>query len=309
MHESGGAAAALRDTPRVVEPPEIFRDDQGQPAFAQCAVLFLDLLGTAGETDAERMLDRLRRTKRAVERARELSPNDASDSGLWQMTWFSDNLGLHYAFSGPVADSQAVGFLVTDVGWLQLAFLQEGLLARGAIAIGEFYADAEFIHGPALEQAVELEKHHAKMPRVLLDVEAAAVAHASLTGEYGGSMIAPWREQLLVDQNGDVFVDYLSTMTDYEADDPSVWRPDLERHRTLIVQSLRQFNDDERVRPKYEWLAAYHDDFLARYAHFLGPLAEQLRAAAAEINVSFLPFGHDVEEAPEESMGGSPGTE
>ncbi len=73
---------------------------------------------------------------------------------------------------------------------------------------------------PRWEWAVELAKHHAKVPRVLLDVEAAAIARDSLTGEYGWSMIAPWREQLLVDQNGDVFVDYLSTMTDYEADDP-----------------------------------------------------------------------------------------
>jgi hypothetical protein len=288
----------------VAEPPEIFRDAQGQPAFVQCAVLFLDLLGTAGERDPKRMLDRLRRTKRAVERARDLSPR-ASDKGLWRMTWFSDNLGLHRAISDPVvAGSQAVGSLVTDVGWLQLAFLEEGLVARGAIAIGEFYADAEFIHGPALERAVELEKQHAKVPRVLLDGEAVGIARDSLIGEYGGGMTAPWRVQLLVDQAGEVFVDYLSTMTDYDTDDPYVWRADLQRHGRLIVESLERFNNDDRVRPKYEWLAAYHNDFVARYASFLGPLAAQLRVEGAPSDVSFLPFGHDVAEAPEASIGG-----
>jgi hypothetical protein len=145
----------------MADAPGLFSDASGTPIFAPCAVLFLDLLGTAGERDPARMLDRLRRTKRAVDEARRLSPNDASDSGLWQMTWFSDNLGLHYAITEPIAASQAVGFLVTDVGWLQLALMQEGLIARGAVAVGDYYADAEFIQGPALEAAAS--------PRVVLD--------------------------------------------------------------------------------------------------------------------------------------------
>lgn len=282
----------------MADPPERFRDDDGEPMFSSCAVLFLDLLGTAGEHDPGRMLDRLRRTKRAVDEARRLSPNDAGSSGLWQMTWFSDNLGLHYAISEPVAESQAVGFLITDVGWLQLAFLQEGLIARGAVAVGPFYADAEFIHGPALERAVELEKHTAESPRVILDETASTIARRSLTGEYGGSMTAPWREQLLVDSEGIVFVDYLSTLTDYEVDDPEDWRPDLERHKALIERSLGEFTGNERVMAKYRWLAGYHNDFLWRYRAFLGPLVDRLTVECDDATVELLPFGHDVEELP-----------
>jgi hypothetical protein len=50
----------------VADPPERFRDDDGEPRFASCAVLFLDLLGTAGEHDSGRMLDRLRRNARST---------------------------------------------------------------------------------------------------------------------------------------------------------------------------------------------------------------------------------------------------
>jgi hypothetical protein len=279
----------------MAEPPDAFRDPDGQPEFAQCAVLFLDLLGTAGETEPARMLDRLRRRKRAVELARDLTPKDEGNSGLWRMSWFSDNLGLHYAVSGPVVPSQAIGFMVSDVGWLQLAFLTESLIARGAIAFGAFYSDNEFIDGPALERAVDLEKKAAKHPRVLLDERSAAIAHASLIGEYGGSLIAPWRTQLLVDEQANTFVDYLATLDDYDAESPVMWKGDLERHRQVVVDGLRDNANDDYVIQKYVWLAAYHNDFLRRYDWFLGGLADELRIEEPHATATFRPFGHDVE--------------
>ena len=283
------------DTCSVESPPEPFRDDADAPRFAQCAVLFLDLLGTASVRESTAMLDRLTRTKRAVEQARELTPTDENGHGLWNATWFSDNLGLYYAVSGPVFDSQALGFLVTDVGWLQLAFLSESLVARGGIAFGEFYADRNFIHGPALDRAVELEKRSAIFPRVVLDDAALSVVQASLTGEYFSGLHAPWRRQLLVDEKGVVFVDYLATLNDYDSEEPSEWLGDLMHHRDFIVRSVEEASNNEHVLAKYVWVAAYHNDFLRRYEWFLGDLVDDLTVEKADETTQFLPYGHDID--------------
>jgi len=279
---------------------EPFRDEAGVPRFALSAVLFLDLLGTAAVRDSAAMLDRLTRTKRAVEQARKLTPTDENGHGLWNATWFSDNLGLYYAVSGPVFDSQAVGFLVTDVGWLQLSFLSESLVARGGIAFGEFYADPNFIHGPALNRAVELEKHLAIFPRVVLDDAALTVVRASLTGEYFSGLHAPWRRQLLADDKGAVFVDYLATLNDYDAQEPTEWLGELTHHRDFIVRSVHQASTNEHVLAKYLWLAAYHNDFLHRYEWFLGDLVDELTVEQVDAAARFLPYGHDIEPPPDD---------
>lgn len=280
--------------------PEPFRNDAEEPRFALCAVLFLDLLGTASVRDSAAMLDRLKRTKRAVEQARELTPTDENGHGLWNATWFSDNLALYYAVSGPVFDSQALGFLITDVGWLQLAFMSEALVGRGGIAFGDFYADRNFIHGPALDRAVELEKRSAIFPRVVLDDAAFSVAQASLTGEYFSGLQAPWRRQLLVDDKGIAFVDYLATLNDYDSEEPAEWLGDLTHHRNFIVRSIEEASHDEHVLAKYLWLAAYHNDFLHRYAGFLGDLVDDLTIERADSTTEFLPYGHDIESPPDD---------
>lgn len=275
----------------------IFSDQEGNPAFANCAVLFLDLLGTrSADASAEDKLDQLRRTKRAVEEARRLTPREPSESGLWNMIWFSDNLGLHYAFDDRQPATTAVGFLITDVGYLQMAFLREGLLARGAVSAGEFYADAEFIHGPALECAVELEKNKASSPRVILSDDAWGLALYSLVKEWGGAKNTPWSDQLLVDSAGEVFVNYLSTLDEEEPDGPEDWQSDLELHRNLIVAGLGEFAHDPHVRAKYEWLADYHNDFLRRYDLLLAPIAAELRIAAAPGTQVFVEFGDHLED-------------
>jgi len=190
----------------------IFEGPDG-PCFVDSAVLFLDLLGTAGPHGEQDALTRLRCTKNAVTEARAASPGN-TDSSLWRMSWFSDNLCLHYAAAPPVVDTQALGFLVTDASYLQLGMFSHGFVARGAIAYDGFYSDLEFIHGPALDRAVLLEKTRARYPRIVLDESSIAIAVHGLIREEGGSLSSPWRSQLLVDDDGVVFVDYLSTLTD-----------------------------------------------------------------------------------------------
>lgn len=140
-----------------------------------------------------------------------------------------------------------------------MAFIEHGLFARGAIASGAFFADEDFIHGPALERAVDLEKHRAVHPRVVLDEASIALATERLAS--GDAAEQGWRDQLLVDEEGVVFVNYLQTVIDDPVDsfDPHAM---LVRHRTLVEANLHAFDGVERVEQKYRWLAAYHNHFV-----------------------------------------------
>src|SRR5205823_4817514 len=75
---------------------------------------------------------------------------------------------------------------------------------------------------------------------------------------------APWYWQLLVDADGSVFIDYLSSaLTDSEGP----LRRHLIRHRDAISQNMERFKDDRRILDKYLWLVDYHN-FVSRRLRF-----------------------------------------
>lgn len=83
-----------------------------------------------------------------------------------QVTQFSDSVIISYRQDerGGVAD------ILYDVLNLQLNLIHAGILVRGAIVAGKLHHDEKTVFGPALNDAVELEKL-AMYPRVVLDNE------------------------------------------------------------------------------------------------------------------------------------------
>jgi len=246
----------------------IFRGDDGEPALADCAVLFLDLLGTAGPRGDADVLEHLRRTKAAVHRARgDVRDADGGTERLRRATWFSDNLNVFYGATDQAGAVEALDALIRDVSFLQLGFLIEDLVARGAIALDRFYADEEFLYGPALDRAVLLEKTRARYPRVVLDEASIAVARRSSCTRHGG--MDTWQSLLCVDNaDGAVFVDYLGALR-ASPDDLNLWGSILVAHRHLIETGLRRYDGIAGLEEKYRWLAGYHSYFVGRHDSLL----------------------------------------
>jgi hypothetical protein len=238
-------------------------DNLGRPRFRRCVVLFMDLLGTAGPRGRSDALDRLRRTKHAITAARRAVRGRDADHGDWSMTWFSDNVSLHYAADGRLDEAAALRLLIRDVGLLQAHLFIRGLVARGAVAAGDFYSDDDFIHGPALDRAVVLEKRRAIFPRVVLDETAAAVVcHGRKADRRGRNGF--WHTRLLRDAEGTVFVDYLGVILHRQAD-VRAQGVVFARHRDLVESNLRQFDGVDGIEDKYRWLATYHNWCVRRY--------------------------------------------
>jgi hypothetical protein len=182
---------------------------------------------------------------------------DESAHGV-AMHWFSDNLSLAYPVDG-FQPATCLSQLIAEVSYLQGAFIEAGLLGRGAVARGEFFADQTFIYGPALERAVVLEHSRAIYPRCVIDERTCRVAIDALTVDDSSGLGSMWRKWLAVDDKGVVFIDYLRVAYD----DPAGYGVDInalvERHKELIETNLYKYDGVEPVEEKYRWLAGYHN--------------------------------------------------
>jgi hypothetical protein len=257
-------ARGLLGPPVLDEEYAEYQDDQGQPCLRQAAVLFLDQLGTRALGDAD-PLSQLQRTRRAVSRAYELAP--LSEDLPQVARWFSDNLlvGVRLAdeevgYTGEQLLDRGFGSVVITTAWVQLALILEGVASRGGIDIGEFYADAQFFFGPALNSAYSLESKVAIFPRVVLG--GAALKRAvgeSLVGD-----LSTYESMIAVDEDEQVFVNYLGDLP-YSVDEERDTIEPLEHHRELILERLAQFGEDERIGPKYQWMASFHNWVLQQH--------------------------------------------
>ncbi len=232
-----------------------YHTQQGEPQLVDAFVLFLDLLGTKASTakEAERNLEV---TARALKRANDWA--GGSDAGSTVVKWFSDNLALADLpdrFPGQLP----FGFQLITAAWMQLDLAMMGLVSRGGMTRGPFFANDMFVYGPALIEAYELESSTAIYPRIALSASLAADALEELA-EVGGGSTEVHRKLLAVDEDGVVFVDYLSSIYD-EPDEVEAF---LRNHKDHIEAQLDQHRGDPHVHLKYRWLAEYHDRFCRR---------------------------------------------
>ena len=86
---------------------------------------------------------------------------------------------------------------------------------------------------------------------------------------YGGGP-APHYEELLEDPcDGRLFVNYLKRTVFDDFPDGPIHFQLLDAHRQNVLKGLQEHESNSQVRPKYEWLANYHNyvchTFVRRY--------------------------------------------
>ncbi len=241
-----------------------YQDDEQEPRLRAAVVLFLDQLGTQALAESD-PLAQLKRTRRAVSRAYELA--SLSEDLPQVARWFSDNLlvGVRLAdeeigYDGEQLLDRGFGSVVITTAWVQLALMLEGVASRGGIDIGQFYADAQFFFGPALNSAYSLESKVAIFPRVVLGDEALKRA----VGESVMGDLSTYESMLAVDEDERVFVNYLGDLP-YSVEEERDTIEPLEHHRDLILERLAQFGTDESIGPKYQWMASFHNWVVQQY--------------------------------------------
>ena len=85
---------------------------------------------------------------------------------------YSDSIVISYSFT----EKAGIFHLLADILFLCVAALQKGFLFRGAIVCNKLCHEKNIIFGPALVNAVEMEKSLAIYPRIILDEEIIDIA-------------------------------------------------------------------------------------------------------------------------------------
>jgi hypothetical protein len=231
-------------------------DEGWEPRLRDSLVLFTDLLGTRGVRAGADSLDHFKLVRNAVLGAQDASFSSTSSDATFR--WFSDNLALGYLLDGFRATTR-LAQMIAQATYLQVAFIGAGLLARGAIARGDFFADQTFVYGPALERAVVLEETRARYPRCILDEASIAIANYALIAEDSDGQGSSWRKHLALDSDGIVFVNYLAIADE----DPAGYGLDIDRllqsHKELIERGIRRYDGVVGVEEKFRWLAGYQN--------------------------------------------------
>jgi hypothetical protein len=244
----------------------------GEPALIPSFVCYADILGFSELSRAavkaglgEQFLQKLRTV---LTEAYEQVRTRAGD-GIFSVKVFTDNIVV-----GHPAPENGFDFGEAEFGtmlWVfssfQMTLATNGFLVRGGIALGDHYMDDDIVFGPALLDAVALDTDGGP-PRLALSPEAVEAVRHHL-GFYGDdARFAPHYNDLLMDADGGVFLNYLnlwfSAIPDY-----GVFFDLVEKHRETIRAGLKQYAGRPGIRSKYEWAARYHNfvchDFAERH--------------------------------------------
>lgn len=158
---------------------------------------------------------------------------------------FSDNIcfwcSLEY---GPLAFS----VMLATLSEFQLRLSHFGVFCRGGVAMGTHYASENVLYGPALVEAVELEKI-ADYPRILIS--------SAIMGYPDLAMVAAFYYQVHSLNDGLWFVNYLWGVY-FKTKEEGIH--DLQLHSKAVVDAIERHGDNPLVLRKYEWCRAYHDD-------------------------------------------------
>ncbi|WP_252217620.1 hypothetical protein [Clostridium chauvoei] len=119
---------------------------------------------------------------------------------------YTDNMIIGY----PIKDDgeESLNEILDNVSEYQFNLALEGLFVRGRVSVGEFYINEDIVFGPALLDAHYVESNLACYPRIVLDNKIVN----RLQKYINNYDIAPQQNKILIDSDGQWFLNYLNTI-------------------------------------------------------------------------------------------------
>jgi hypothetical protein len=140
---------------------------------------------------------------------------------------------------------------------VQMAIMRSGFFVRGAVTLGDIYIDDDYVLGPALVRAYDLESRRAIYPRIVIDSSLLADARS---GAYASSL---WEQNIGRGEDGIHYINYLQQafLDSYSFPQPGFSDPwaELSIHRDVVSGKLELREPNEGVKQKYLWLGLYHN--------------------------------------------------
>lgn len=174
---------------------------------------------------------------------------------------YTDNMIIGY----PIKDDgeEELNEILDNVSEYQFNLALEGFFVRGGISVGEFYINEDIVFGSALLDAHHVESNLACYPRIVLDDKTIS----RLQKYINNYDEAPQRNKILIDSDGQWFLNYLNAIFKYYTECSNQYEFEqiqlelLLKHKVKIEEMLELHKNNIRVWDKYVWLANYHNYF------------------------------------------------
>lgn len=138
---------------------------------------------------------------------------------------------------------------------IQLNFVGEGVLLRGAMAIGSYDIVEGTVFGPTVLKVLEMEKSIAIFPRIIIDETI-----SGFLDYIPPSNITWFNLNLRTDKGGTLFIDYLRGAA-FEAPWDLYWYAKaLEKHKFSLDRLTYDRPRNPDVAKKLVWLVNYHNE-------------------------------------------------
>lgn len=221
--------------------------------YRHSLVAFIDILGFKQLVNNQREeLRKIRNNLTFLRKVAGVTTNSVSENDYAKM--FSDNITL----SLPVQKGALYSFL-KQVVYLQGELANRGVFLRGAVVVGEHFEDEKVLFGPALVEAVELERSVALWPRVVVHPGVRRLMTESGLWAIENQSDSKYVTSLLRrGPDGISYVNYLRIFPD-ECDSAEDGVNFLKNHRKWIEQEANKNKMNLSVLAKYYWLATYHN--------------------------------------------------
>jgi len=188
--------------------------------------------------------------------------------------WISERSCNHYLFSDNICitidyvveESEQAGLfleIMQLVNLLSYEFIKEGYFIRGGIDAGWFLDSRDMAAGVPLLEAYRLESKVAVHPRVVVSkgfLELLKALRESAAFSEDEEYIL---DKILIEEEGISYVNGLLYIQTFE--DSAGKAEFLTLYQEKIRSALTRFSEDERVGPKYRWIAQRFDSFLDDY--------------------------------------------
>lgn len=234
--------------------------------YEQRIVAFIDILGfktllndtlDKNGTDNEKAIDAIISAYQAIRDIWDLDKKseflNTKSSETKKVSIFSDCLVVSFEIDQP----NEVFFTLLEIKWLIMRLLARKILCRGAISVGKFIHNDNYLFGPALVEAYTLESKAAMYPRVILDNSVIEVGAKHGKLKHSFNQEKKYVHSLLEqDSDGMYYIDYFFKAQS-ELDDPTYDFPEYihnlgEIIRKGLMGSSHHSKADIRV--KYSWM-------------------------------------------------------
>ena len=214
------------------------------------AVAFIDLLGFSNIVKDENNFDKIKNiTKYLLTEQKVLNKGNA-----FEFTIFSDSIIISATFEY----GKFFGF-VNIIDCLLKELAMNGFLARGGISVGNLYHNGNIVFGPALLEAVNIEKNIALYPRVVLtkkSLDKGIEIDDNINDfEYREKFIKPLFKEFSKNKETYYYIDYLHD-NGYIYSGGNDHLDFLKIIKNFIENAYANINDSHIIE-KYDWLKDY----------------------------------------------------